>query len=184
MAGDVFRLHDFRIKITEETLADHLRKQIRDVATSELQTAMVPADLEEVRAGRVWPYKNAELPAGRVFTRREVVVEDQAVMGNYSGGIPTSGAHFRQVELMLEIRVKAPQDATPIPDDQLDALALTAEQTLSTSGGLRALVHHIEMASTESSLDMEAGGGKPLALLTMVWAVIYRVDPNDPSVRR
>ena len=84
----------------------------------------------------------------------------------------------------MEVRDLIAQDAATIPDDALDGYALELEKVLAADAGLRALANQtVEIASTDSELLKDVGS-KPLALLRQIWAVTYRVDPTDPSVRR
>lgn len=173
MADPKFLVHDVRVVVTEETMADHIRKQVRDAAVAALTTALVPGVVRGVYPGRVHPLEDTSLPAVMVYTGAEAVDRTRDVLDR--------SGQWRELELVVEIQAKAASTASPSLLAILDNVALEAEKVLHGDATLAGLLKELDVATTATVLEGE-NTEQPVGTMTITWGAVYRCNPADPSV--
>lgn len=139
----------------------HARQQIRE-AFGTAVTGLTTTG-SNVYESRVYPFDT--LPCLAIYTLSEQTETE------YS----TSTAQARQLSVVVEARAKANANL----DDTLDQIAAEVEAAIHGDAGVSALVVDYEIEGTE--IELEAEGEKPTGVLRMSYAVLYRVNPADPT---
>lgn len=142
----------------------HARTQIRQAVVALLNGNTEAGN--RVFSSRVHPLDDAKLPALLVYTPQENI-------GERSMQRPRT--QQRQLQLMVEGYLKARGDI----DAEADALALEVEQLIADDPTLAGLVKDISLESTATQLSGE--GEKPVAVITLTFAVLYCVKENAPQ---
>jgi hypothetical protein len=142
----------------------HARTQIRQAVVALLNGNTEAGN--RVFSSRVHPLDDAKLPALLVYTPQENI-------GERSMQRPRTQA--RQLQLAMEGYLKARGDI----DAEADALALEVEQLIAADPTLAGLVKDISLESTATQLSGE--GEKPVAVITLTFAVLYCVKENAPQ---
>lgn len=142
----------------------HARTQIRQAVVALLNGNTEAGN--RVFSSRVHPLDDAKLPALLVYTSQENV-------GERSMQRPRT--QQRQLQLAVEGYLKARGDI----DAEADALALEVEQLIAADPTLAGLVKDISLESTSTQLSGE--GEKPVAVITLTFAVLYCVKENAPQ---
>lgn len=142
----------------------HARTQIRQAVVALLNGNTEAGN--RVFSSRVHPLDDAKLPALLVYTPQENV-------GERSMQRPRT--QQRQLQLAVEGYLKARGDI----DAEADALALEVEQLIAADPTLAGLVKDITLESTATQLSGE--GEKPVAVITLTFAVLYCVKENAPQ---
>lgn len=142
----------------------HARTQIRQAVVT-LLTGASPAG-NRVYASRVYPLDEARLPALLVFSNQEVVNEQS---------LTRPRTQLRQLSLTVEGYVKAQGNV----DETTDSLALAVEKAIAADPTLGGLVKDAVLDTTETQLSGD--GDKPVAVVTLTFAVKYAVKENAPQ---
>jgi hypothetical protein len=142
----------------------HARTQIRQAVVALLNGNTEAGN--RVFSSRVHPLDDAKLPALLVYTPQENI-------GERSMQRPRT--QQRQLQLAVEGYLKARGDI----DAEADALALEVEQLIAADPTLAGLVKDISLESTATQLSGE--GEKPVAVITLTFAVLYCVKENAPQ---
>ena len=142
----------------------HARTQIRQAVVNLLKDNTAAGN--RVYASRVYALDDAKLPALLVFTPQES-------MGNPTMQRPRT--QQRSLSLMIEGYVKARGDI----DAEADALALEVEQIIGADPTLGGLVKDVMLDTTSTQLSGE--GEKPVAIISLTFAVLYCVKENAPQ---
>lgn len=142
----------------------HARTQIRQAVVALLNGNTEAGN--RVFSSRVHPLDDAKLPALLVYTPQENI-------GERSMQRPRT--QQRQLQLAVEGYLKARGDI----DAEADALALEVEQMIAADPTLAGLVKDISLESTATQLSGE--GEKPVAVITLTFAVLYCVKENAPQ---
>lgn len=142
----------------------HARTQIRQAVVN-LLTGNTSAG-SRVYASRVYALDDPKLPALLVFTPQEG-------MGNPSMQRPRT--QQRNLQLVIEGYVKARGDI----DAEADALALEVEQIIGADPTLGGLVKDATLDTISTQLSGE--GEKPVAIISLTFAVLYCVKENAPQ---
>lgn len=142
----------------------HARTQIRQAVVALLNGNTEAGN--RVFSSRVHPLDDAKLPALLVYTPQENI-------GERSMQRPRT--QQRQLQLAVEGYLKARGDI----DAEADALALEVEQLIAADPTLAGLVKDIMLESTATQLSGE--GERPVAVITLTFAVLYCVKENAPQ---
>lgn len=142
----------------------HARTQIRQAVVNLLKDNTAAGS--RVYASRVYALDDPKLPALLVFTPQEG-------MGNPSMQRPRT--QQRNLQLVIEGYVKARGDI----DAEADALALEVEQIIGTDPTLGGLVKDAMLDTSSTQLSGE--GEKPVAIISLTFAVLYCVKENAPQ---
>lgn len=142
----------------------HARTQIRQAVVNLLKDNTAAGS--RVYASRVYALDDPKLPALLVFTPQEG-------MGNPSMQRPRT--QQRNLQLVIEGYVKARGDI----DAEADALALEVEQIIGADPTLGGLVKDATLDTTSTQLSGE--GEKPVAIISLTFAVLYCVKENVPQ---
>jgi len=142
----------------------HARTQIRQAVVALLNGNTEAGN--RVFSSRAHPLDDAKLPALLVYTPQENI-------GERSMQRPRT--QQRQLQLAVEGYLKARGDI----DAEADALALEVEQLIAADPTLAGLVKDISLESTATQLSGE--GEKPVAVITLTFAVLYSVKENAPQ---
>lgn len=142
----------------------HARTQIRQAVVALLNGNTEAGN--RVFSSRVHPLDDAKLPALLVYTPQENI-------GERSMQRPRT--QQRPLQLAVEGYLKARGDI----DAEADALALEVEQLIAADPTLAGLVKDISLESTATQLSGE--GEKPVAVITLTFAVLYCVKENAPQ---
>lgn len=142
----------------------HARTQIRQAVVALLNGNTEAGN--RVFSSRVHPLDDAKLPALLVYTPQENI-------GERSMQRPRT--QQRQLQLAVEGYLKARGDI----DAEADALALDVEQLIAADPTLAGLVKDITLESTATQLSGE--GERPVAVITLTFAVLYCVKENAPQ---
>lgn len=142
----------------------HVRQQIRDAVVTRLTGLLTTA--ARVKAARLFPYSDAELPALAIYTTSEEIDHDSDTMG---------GKLTRTVELTVEGRVKT----AATPENTLDTIAAEVEAAIETDPTLTNLVEDMFLDTT--NIEIDAGTETPVGVITLTFSVIYRTAATDPT---
>jgi hypothetical protein len=142
----------------------HARTQIRQAVVALL--AGNTAAGSRVYASRVHPLDDPKLPALCVFSPQES-------MGNPTMQRPRT--QQRTLQLVIEGYVKARGDI----DAEADTLALEVEKIIGADPTLGGLVKDAMLDTTSTQLSGE--GERPVAIITLTFAVLYCVKENAPQ---
>jgi len=143
----------------------HARTQIRNAVTALLlNNTSVGAKVYE---SRIYPLDNPKLPAILVYTKQETV-DDQMSMSR-------PRTQHRELQLTIEAYVKANSNI----DETADGLALEIEQIIGGDPHIGGLVKDTILDTTEIQYSDE--GEKPIAVVTLTFAVLYAVKENAPQ---
>lgn len=142
----------------------HARTQIRQAVVALLNGNTEAGN--RVFSSRVHPLDDAKLPALLVYTPQENI-------GERSMQRPRT--QQRQLQLAVEGYLKARGDI----DAEADALALEVEQLIASDPTLAGLVKDISLESSATQLSGE--GEKPVAVITLTFAVLYCLKENAPQ---
>lgn len=142
----------------------HARTQIRQAVVALLNGNTEAGN--RVFSSRVHPLDDAKLPALLVYTPQENI-------GERSMQRPRT--QERQLQLAVEGYLKARGDI----DAEADALVLEVEQLIAADPSLAGLVKDISLESTATQLSGE--GERPVAVITLTFAVLYCVKENAPQ---
>lgn len=142
----------------------HARTQIRQAVVNLLKDNTAAGS--RVYASRVYALDDPKLPALLVFTPQEG-------MGNPSMQRPRT--QQRNLQLVIEGYVKARGDI----DAEADALALEVEQIIGADPTLGGLVKDAMLDTSTTQLSGE--GEKPVAIISLTFAVLYCVKENAPQ---
>jgi len=141
----------------------HVRKQIRDAVAHALTG--LPSTGSNVYKGRYNPLQNAKLPALLVYTSSE------------AAEINVMGLSSRGSDRVLTITVEAYAKTKGTVDDDLDAIAVSVEETLASNSGLNAIVKDVIYVGAE--LDGSADPEQTVATMRINFAARYRVAEDD-----
>ena len=142
----------------------HARTQIRQAVVAML-TGNTAAG-SRVYTSRVYPLDDPKLPALLVFTPQES-------MGNPSMQRPRT--QQRTPQLVIEGYVKARGDI----EAEADALAVEVEKIIGADPTLGGRVKDTMLDST--SIQLSGDGEKPVAVITLTFAVLYCTKENAPE---
>lgn len=142
----------------------HARTQIRQAVVALLMGNTAAGN--RVYSSRVHPLDDPKLPALLVFTPQES-------MGNPTMQRPRT--QQRTLQLMIEGYVKARGDI----DAEADALALEVEQIIAADPTFGGRVKDAMLDTTATQLSGD--GEKPVAVITLTFAVLYCVKENAPE---
>lgn len=143
----------------------HVRTQIRQAVVTLLRNQTSAGN--RVYASRVHPLNDPKLPALLVYTPQESV-------GNPTMQRPRTQS--RQLQLVIEGYLKARGEI----DDDADQLAAEVEQRIAADPKLGGLVKDAMLDVTTTQLSGE--GEKPIAVLSLTFAVLYTVKENAPQI--
>jgi len=144
----------------------HARQILRDqilAAVTGLTTTGARA-----HASRIYPLEQAGLPALRLWTREERVIDDSRDLG--------SARALRE----LTLRVEAVARLSDTLDDQLDDIAAEVEAAIVAAyagGGIGARSCDLVSTSVELLSDAE----EPTGVAALDWRVIYFTDGAAPT---
>jgi hypothetical protein len=150
----------------------HVRQQIRDQAVVELST-LAPAVFKSVRATRLYAYREDQLPALNLYNQGEE--SEPSTMG----GALDSSVQRRHMIRVLSMATECYLTATDDIDDAMDTLAAAVEGILEATL-LTDLIADISLGAT--TFEIDSGGEVPIAVLTMVWRIVYRTLEGEPEV--
>jgi hypothetical protein len=145
-------------------LPDHLRKQLRLAAVSILQAAVPGATVE---ASRMYPVDETEMPKIIVYMMIEKIDPSSSTRDGMS----------RIVDMIVETIVNT--NAGDI-DDILDGYAVLIEPVLNTSR-LNGLANRVTL--TNSTMVMDEKEALQAGILTLTFAVEYRTNQTNPTVK-
>ena len=151
----------------------HARQQIRDQLVVELG-ALVPTTFQSVHSTRLYTFREDQLPALNVYSQGEE--SEAATMGAALG---SAGSNRRNMTRVLLLATECYLSVTDNIDDAMDDLAVPVE-TVVQDTLLNNLVADISLAST--TFEIDSAGEVPVAVITMVWQIIYRTLEGEPEV--
>ena len=148
-------------------MADHLRRQIREAAAT-LLTGLATTG-SNVFQSRVYPLRDGQLPALRIFTLNE------SVEANTIGAGPA-----RLQERTLTLGVEGCVKAKDNYDDTLDAICKEVEVAIAGDNTLGGKCKWVQLTSTE--IDMDGETEQPIAIARLSFQVFYITALNAPDV--
>jgi len=143
----------------------HARTQIRNAVTALLLNNTSAGS--KVYESRIYPLDDPKLPAILIYTKQESV-GDQMSMSK-------PRTQHRELQLTIEVYVKANSNI----DETADGLALEVEQIIGNDPTPGGLVKDSILSTTEIQYSDE--GEKPIAVITLTFAVLYAVKENTPQ---
>jgi len=143
----------------------HARTQIRNAVTALLLNNTSAG--AKVYESRIYPLDDPKLPAILIYTKQESV-GDQMSMSK-------PRTQHRELHLTIEAYVKANNNI----DETADGLALEIEQIIGGDPSINGLVKDTVLDTTEIQYSDE--GEKPIAVITLTFAVLYAVKENAPN---
>ncbi|MDA0307499.1 MAG: hypothetical protein O2832_02100 [Proteobacteria bacterium] len=143
----------------------HARTQIRNVVKALLLNNTSAG--AKVYESRIYPLDDPKLPAILIYTKQESV-GDQMSMSK-------PRTQHRELQLTIEVYVKANSTI----DETADGLALEIEQIIGNDLSLGGLAKDTILSTTEIQYSDE--GEKPIAVITLTFAVLYAVKENAPQ---
>jgi len=148
-------------------MANHLRRQIREAAAT-LLTGLATTG-SNVFDSRVYPVRDGQLPALRIFTQSETVE------ANTIGAGPA-----RLQERTLTLTVEGCIKATSGFDDTADAICKEVETAIAGDNTLGGKCKWVQLTSTEIELDGETE--QPIVIVRLNFQVFYITALNAPDV--
>ena len=142
----------------------HARTQIRQAVVTRLKDHTSAGS--RVYTSRVYPLDDPKLPALLVYTPHEDMEPPS---------MQRPRTQRRSLQLVIEGYVKARGDI----DADADALAVAVEKIIGADPTLGGLAKDAMLATTATQLSGD--GERPVAVITMTFAVLYCVKENAPD---
>jgi hypothetical protein len=151
----------------------HVRQQIRDEVVEEL-SSLDPIPFQSVHSTRLYNFRVDQLPALNVYSQGEE--SEAATMGAALG---SNGSNRRNMTRVLLLATECYLSVTDDIDDAMDALAVPVETVLQDTL-LDDLVADVQLTTT--TFEIDSTGEVPVAVLTLVWRIVYRTLEGEPEV--
>jgi hypothetical protein len=151
----------------------HVRQQIRDEVVTEL-SSLDPIPFQSVHSTRLYNFRVDQLPALNVYSQGEE--SEAATMGAALG---SNGSNRRNMTRVLLLATECYLSVTDDIDDAMDALAVPVETVLQDTL-LDDLVADVQLTTT--TFEIDSAGEVPVAVLTLVWRIVYRTLEGEPEV--